>query len=365
MRTSQPAGNVLNLRAGDVVEVRGIDEILTTLDERARYEALPFMPEMLKFSGRRFRVASRADRTCDRIERKGLRTMTDTVHLEGVRCDGGFHDGCQAACLIYWKEAWLKRVPGNDVKSSAVASDVPVPSATTLPAASRVFAGTRKYGDDKTQEPIYSCQATEELEYTAAPAPNEKHSYWQDVRCGNVTWAQAARAFLVERFNAFQQRRGGTQYPPVAGTQTKTPAETLDLQPGELVQVRTRDEIFGTLDVEARNRGLSFDREMLMYCGGTYRVLKRVTKIIDEPTGKMMPLKRDCVILDGVVCTSRYHGLCQRAIYAYWREIWLRRTPTNRPARAVGGEGSFVAFVMGSAIQMIKRRLLGAGRVKG
>ena len=63
MRTGQrPAP--LNLRAGDLVEVLGVDEILATLDDRGRYEGLPFMPEMLQFCGRRLRVASRADKTC-------------------------------------------------------------------------------------------------------------------------------------------------------------------------------------------------------------------------------------------------------------------------------------------------------------
>ena len=37
------------LRTGDLVEVRSLDEVLATLDDRARLEALPFMPEMLKF----------------------------------------------------------------------------------------------------------------------------------------------------------------------------------------------------------------------------------------------------------------------------------------------------------------------------
>jgi len=343
----------LNLRSGELVEVRSVDEILATLDERARYESLPFMPEMLAYSGRRFRVAGRADRTCDRVERKGIRLMTDSVHLEGVRCDGGFHGGCEATCLIYWKEAWLKRVDGAD---SPAPADSPVDAARNNPAARRIFDHTRKASASGSAETIYSCQATEELDYTSPPPPGAKHSYWLDVKCGNVAWHEAARTWLVERFNAFQSARGGTQYPPLGGAGTTTPAERLHLQPGELVQVRTREEIFETLDSEARNRGLSFDREMLVYCGGTYRVLKQVTKIIDEPTGRMIPMKRDCVILDGVVCRSRYHGLCQRAIYPFWREIWLRRA-TGR-IRNGNGERSFIAFVLTSAFGMVVRRLL-------
>ena len=344
---------VLDLTRGELVEIRSVEEILATLDGWARYEGVPFMPEMLAFAGRRFRVSGRADRTCDRVERKGLRAMTAAVHLEGVRCNGAAHDGCEAACLIYWKEAWLKRVGANTPPSTP-------PDAAALKALNaateRIYAATRK-PQQGAGAPIYSCQATESLDYTSALAPGTRHSYWHDVRCGNVPWHEAVRTWLVERFNAFQGARGGTQYPPLGGSGKATPTESLNLQPGELVQVRQREEIFETLDSEARNRGLSFDREMLVYCGGSYRVLQRVTKIIDEPTGRMIPMKRDCVILDGVICQSRYHGLCQRAIYPFWREIWLRRT-TETSSRTTG-EGSFVGFVAGSFVKMVWRRLFG------
>jgi hypothetical protein len=81
----------LDLRAGDVVEVRSREEILATLDPDGTLDALPFMPEMLEFCGKRFTVAKRADKTCDTIQHSGLRRMTDTVHLEGTRCSGAAH----------------------------------------------------------------------------------------------------------------------------------------------------------------------------------------------------------------------------------------------------------------------------------
>src|SRR5262245_53345571 len=105
----QPA-QALKLRPGELVEVRTAQEILATLDNNGELDCLPCMPEMLAFCGRRFRVSSRADKACDTIDYRGNRRMHDTVHLQGLRCDGGGHGGCQAACLLYWKEAWLKRV---------------------------------------------------------------------------------------------------------------------------------------------------------------------------------------------------------------------------------------------------------------
>ena len=48
--------HLLNLRVGELVEVRSESEILATLDENGELENLPFMPEMLQVCGRRFRV---------------------------------------------------------------------------------------------------------------------------------------------------------------------------------------------------------------------------------------------------------------------------------------------------------------------
>ena len=98
------------------MEVRSAAEILDTLDEQGRLDGLPFMPEMLEFCGRRIRVQSRAHKTCDTILASGFRQMESAVHLRELRCDGSSHGGCQAACLLFWKNAWLRPVD----ESSAV-----------------------------------------------------------------------------------------------------------------------------------------------------------------------------------------------------------------------------------------------------
>src|SRR5919112_2340396 len=132
--------DALGLRAGELVEVRGQDEILATLDERGELEGLPFMPEMLQFCGRRFRVSKQAFKLCDTINGGGMNRMERAVHLEDLRCDGQAHGGCQAACLIYWKEAWLKRVDGVAANGAGAAPPRPRPG-TSLPLLTRA---TRK-----------------------------------------------------------------------------------------------------------------------------------------------------------------------------------------------------------------------------
>ena len=99
----------LDLRAGELVEVRSLEEILATLDSRGEVDSLPFMPEMEAWCGRQVRVFRRVDKIFDWILMSGLRRMRDTVILEGLRCDGCYHGGCQADCPILWKEAWLRR----------------------------------------------------------------------------------------------------------------------------------------------------------------------------------------------------------------------------------------------------------------
>jgi hypothetical protein len=72
---------------------------------------------------------------------------------------------------------------------------------------------------------------------------------------------------------------------------------------------------------------------MTPFCeDGSFRVLKRVERIIDEKTGRMVKIPNPCLILDGVTC-SGYRSVdrmfCPRSIYPYWREVWLERAGTD------------------------------------
>ena len=48
----------LGLKVGEWVVVRPSEEILVTLDANARFEELPFMPQMLPHCGKKFRSVS-------------------------------------------------------------------------------------------------------------------------------------------------------------------------------------------------------------------------------------------------------------------------------------------------------------------
>jgi hypothetical protein len=325
----------LGLMVGDLVEVRSEEEILATLDEHGALDGVPFMPEMLPFCGQRYRVYRRADKTCDAetTERGGhIRRMHDTVHLEGLRCDGSAHDGCQARCLMFWKEAWLRRVDGDGTAASAADSGRGQGVTRDV-----LFAATKTEDGGRRTLPIYSCQATE-IGRTTAPLPWwEPTQYVRDVRSGNVNIPTLVRGLLILVFNKFQAAnnaffprfkliRNGRRYPFYEGRLSgRTPKEDLGLQPGELVEIKSLEEIEQTLDKRSRNRGMRFSLAMVTYTGQRARVLARVDKIIDEGTGEMVRMKSPSVILDEIVCTLENYQFCPRAIYPYWREIWLRR----------------------------------------
>ncbi|HJQ48270.1 MAG TPA: hypothetical protein VJ870_18400 [Amycolatopsis sp.] len=308
--------------------MRSKEEILATLDSNGRHQELPFMPEMLAFAGREMRVYKRADKTCDTITPSTKhRRLENTVHLAEARCDGSAHGGCQAACLLFFREGWLERTDGTPVAEAAV---------TPNEAALETLDADTTAEPAADGKPRYQCQATELLKASAPLSPYEPRQYVDDVRSGNERVPVVIRGLLFVLFNKYQRMskkfptrlriRDGETYPFLRGRGPSPAPEPLRLEPGDLVEVRSKEEILATLNQENKNRGMLFDVEMLPYCGRQARVLRKVERIIDEQTGKMLKL-RDCVVLEDVYCKSLYHRFCPRAIYPYWREAWLRRVP--------------------------------------
>ncbi len=329
-------------KAGDLVEVRPAEEILATLDEHGCVDGMPFMPEMLAFCGRQYRVFASAHKTCDSIYYKLGRIIDDAVFLEDLRCDGAGHAGCQAKCLLFFKLHWLR--PVAPVRNWRLKNRPSAP-----PGRDTAWLRATVSTTDQAGETIYRCQTTEHLRATREFKPFDPGVFLADLRSGNVTVTQLARALLLlvtwhisrntsvawrfwnglyARLHHFFYQR---ESPHIDGTIPKgapTPDVRTGLQEGELVRVRPLAEIQPTLNVGNRNRGLSFNPEMSPYCGGTYRVERRVTRIIDEKTGRMLDLKNPCIMLEGVYCMARYHPealLCPKRIPQYFREAWLER----------------------------------------
>jgi hypothetical protein len=345
---------------GDWVEVRSKEEILRTLDDKGELDGMPFMPEMFQFCGKRFQVYKRAHKTCDYATPYPYRTrrLESSVHLE-TRCDGGGHSGCQAGCLINWKEAWLKPV-AKDSKHGVLTQIETVPGKNGVSGGgcteAAVFANTQVV-DASGQLVKYKCQATEVPAFTTFLKWWDVRQYLEDYFSGNVGLWRMFRGFTYSTYYNLSQSGiglgpamrwlydklsplwGGPKWPRTPGLipeGSPTPAANLNLQPGEWVRVKSQEEILKMVTTDNKNRGMFWDAELVPYCGGTYQVLRRVNKLIDEKTGKMMDMKTACIVLDSVVCQARYSPyryLCPKEMYPYWREIWLERVevPNSAP----------------------------------
>ncbi len=292
----------LCLRPGEWVEVRSEAEILATLDFAGTLEALPFMPEMRQFCGRRLRVRARADRTS--MAKLGIRAMDDAVHLDGVRCDGAAHDGCSRACSIFWKEAWLRR---------ANAHDDATPCDAAIEPELRVRSGER-----------YFCQSTELGRATRHLGAKEVRRHLASITSEGVRPLDMLRAAAIFLYDFVVWPFGRPDWNTIPGPCTKTPSVSLQLQPGDRVRVRSKPEIIATLDRNGWNHKMEFSREMLPLCGKELTVLQRVERFIGDHSGRMLIMEHT-VILEGLVYRDLVRLACPRSEYMFWRECWLER----------------------------------------
>ena len=349
----------MTAHAGDWVEVLSKEEILGTLDKDGRLDELPFMPQMFRYCGQRFRIYKTAHKTCDTVSGHYTgRSLQDGYHLN-IRCDGQAYGGCQAGCLIFWKGAWLKRVDGpSQVQYPAQSDNCESEKVTSLPRCTErdVLDATRQ--QDAGGDTRYSCQATELLNFTKPLPWWDARQYLEFYRTGNGTLPQLARGFFYllyyygtlafndrwgrparRLYNRVQAITGGIPFPRMKGTiphGQPTPRNDLGLRPGDLVRVKSYEEILATLDIGLSNRGLSFDAELVPFCGKIFRVSTCVERFVDERSGKMRRMNTPAVILEGVTCKALYCGqrmFCSRGIHLWWREIWLERASVDASPR--------------------------------
>ena len=346
-----------NLTVGEWVEVRSKEEILRTLDHNGQLDGMPFMPEMFQFCGKRFQVYKSAHKTCDPDYRS--RRIYRAVHLQ-TRCDGQAHGGCQAGCLLFWKEAWLKPIGRDNPHHATIVIESPLNdrgnASTSECAESAVWNGVRAQTSDAPgEDPTYICQTTQ-VQHEESLKWWDVRQYVEDYLSGNVSPWRLFSGFIYSMYyNLSQAGIGvgplmrwlynvacplwrGSKWPRKVGIIPEgqpTPTAALNLQPGELVRVKSHQEILSTVSTASRNRGLWWDAELVPYCGGTYRVAKRIHNVIDEKSGKMVHMKSPSILLDAVVCQARYSPcrmFCPRSTYAYWREIWLERVSPEVPS---------------------------------
>jgi hypothetical protein len=291
--------------------VRTEREILATLDADGKLEGMPFMPEMTRFFGQTFRVGRRVVKTC--VEGNAIRRLTATVLLEGLRCDGAFHEGCQRNCLYFWKDAWLEPVEAGDEGSRD-------PGPVLAPKAA---AGWTERFPTRSDE-RFICQSTELLGATQALSRWDLTHLLTEIRVGELSIPLFLQILAHTLANRVRELFGLKRLGQLTGTRENFTKGDLNLKPGEWVEIKPAQEIRRTLDGEGRNRGLSFEPTMMDFTEGRFQVDFPIQRIISERTGLMVPLVHT-VALKGVNCTGLCAKNCPRNNTLYWREAWLRR----------------------------------------
>jgi hypothetical protein len=103
------------------------------------------------------------------------------------------------------------------------------------------------------------------------------------------------------------------------------PERANPLVAGDLVRVRSQEEIETTLNHWQQLKGCTFMPEMAQYCGTKQRVLKPLHRFVDE---RDLRVKRSkgIVLLEGVCCQGTADfGPCDRSCHLFWREEWLEK----------------------------------------
>jgi hypothetical protein len=314
-----------NFLAGDWVVVRSPQEILSTLDSDGALDSHPFMPEMLEWCGKSFRVQRRVEKTCVEVDNPIVPNRrfakNDVVILDDLRCDGSSHDGCKRGCRIYWKESWLR-------SADAAAPDGPVDQTG--------LAALRARLKVKADEQKYFCQSTELLRSTEAFLGRMKpwlvRIAFRQILQRDLPPLEVAKLFF--RWLQLRLHRAVAGEDQLRGPNAKgTPVGVLDLKPGELVRIKSFDQVVATLDPRKRNRGMGVCYEMMRACGTVAEVRHRVDRLIEEKSGKMRELNHTVTLknprgerslCDECLCFGEM-GDCPRGELMYWREIWLER----------------------------------------
>lgn len=308
-------------RPGDFVRVKSFTKIRRTLDAEGTLDGLPFMEEMEPYCGRVFRVHRRVDKINDMRHKTGLRRLRGAVTLTGLRCSGAQHGGCQLACQMLWKDAWLTRVPASVFASQAR-------SARAMPP--RGFEDAQRVGGR------HVCQMTRLWEASSAMSRWDIRQDLRPLLLGNIGVGAYGLVLLTRAFNAVQSRRGGVDFPAMP-EQPPGATEPSRIADGARVFIRSREDIAKTLK-NSRTHGLWFDRDMVRFCGQRAVVARHVERVIDEHSGQMVTLKTPSAVLDGVVATGEFLRLCPQHETIFWRDAWLR--PAPRGARAPSTQAS-------------------------
>lgn len=134
-------------------------------------------------------------------------------------------------------------------------------------------------------------------------------------------WNRYVKIWLKRAYYISSRWRGGS----TAQMSARDFAQDVPLKAGDLVKVRTREEIDSTLDPFKELKGCAFLPEMYKYCGTQQRVLKYMQRFMDERDYKVKKA-HGVILLENIICSGTpTFGACDRCCFLFWREEWLEK----------------------------------------
>ena len=202
------------------------------------------------------------------------------------------------------------------------------------------MADARDEGGDRGRA-RYRCQATD------IPTPPELRFRYSTSTSGTSRTGAPARSSAASSSRSSTSARwfkrrlpkcliaGGSQYPFVVGKleKGKTPPRSSTSSPGDLVRIKNKEEIEATLDDRPQPRPQLRRRD-----GATTAAGRRASGAREPPIDEQTRRDdRDQVRLHhprGRCLRGGLPPFCTRAIYPYWREIWLEKVEPAELDRA-------------------------------
>ena len=216
----------------------------------------------------------------------------DVVLLEGLRCSGAHHDGCQKACTIFWREAWLRKVEGLGTFQSSVDPE----GSKWLRARLKTSSGPK----------TYFCQASEILNAT------RELSHWERFGKCFSEFAQATAVSWKWR-SASAYGCSGRSGRCCSALRPRKPKVDSSRKPESAVWRVDRNQAASTSITETLNDKGIQPRPVLHPGHGTVmrrevQVKRKLEKIIVDGTGEMRQM-RNTVFLEGSHVRMLLRGL--------------------------------------------------------
>lgn len=290
---------------GDRVYVKSKDKILKLLSPDHKKDGCLFMDQMFSFCGQSYQVKKVVYHFFDEHRYKLYKTLMPLYILDDLRCNNvgeSSQPKCNRSCYFLWHEGWIEDV----------ASANPHETKKKLP----------NKPCDMAKEKIQPIKGIPFCQLTNIHDLAQKNSWFNDILQMCTKILRTGKRTLKFALNRVYRKLR-----PHTVTESQKEHISEYIQEGDIVRVKSRDEISRLLDDRDKYKRLLFIDEMYEFCDKEYKVLKLIDVFYDETQNKMCRSK-NVVILENVTCSGRqrlYRMKCDRNCFFFWHTAWLKK----------------------------------------